>query len=146
MLGHFGARGKQEHGRELCADFLWLFARVQFSLAVLPFAVFLFCPNVIFTLRYPKIRYPNYYPIYSKTAKQERCKLFLLEPSIHKVKHKMYKLQAVLLSTPPWGKLVMKLSPLSCSEAKLLRSSSCALVKAAFGQAKLRSVSSWLKA
>ena len=43
MLGNFGARGKQEHGRELCADFLWLFARVQFSLAVLPFAVFLFC-------------------------------------------------------------------------------------------------------
>ena len=44
MLENFGARGKQEHGRELCADFLWLFARVQFSLAVLPFAVFLFCP------------------------------------------------------------------------------------------------------
>ena len=45
MLGNFGARGKQEHGRELCADFLWLFARVQFSLAVSPFAVFLFCPT-----------------------------------------------------------------------------------------------------
>ena len=40
MLGNFGARGKQEHGRELCADLLWLFARVQFSLAVLPFEVF----------------------------------------------------------------------------------------------------------
>ena len=39
-LGNFGARGKQEHGRELRADFLWLFARVQFSLAVLPFEVF----------------------------------------------------------------------------------------------------------
>ena len=39
MLGNFGAGGKQEHGRELCADFLWLFASAQFSLAVLPFAV-----------------------------------------------------------------------------------------------------------
>ena len=45
VLGNFGAGGKQEHGRELCAEFLWLFARVQFSLAVLPFAVFLFCPS-----------------------------------------------------------------------------------------------------
>ena len=44
MLGNFGAGGKQKHGRELCVDFLWLFARAQFSLAVLPFAVFLFCP------------------------------------------------------------------------------------------------------
>ena len=40
MLGNFGARGQQEHGRELCADFLWLSARAQFSLVVLPFAVF----------------------------------------------------------------------------------------------------------
>ena len=37
MLGNFGARGQQEHGRELCADFLWLFACAQFSLAVLSF-------------------------------------------------------------------------------------------------------------
>ena len=40
VLANFGAGGKQEHGRELCAEFLWLFARAQFSLAVLPFEVF----------------------------------------------------------------------------------------------------------
>ena len=40
VLGKFGAGGKQEHGRELCADFLWIFTRAQFSLAVLPFEVF----------------------------------------------------------------------------------------------------------
>ena len=45
VLGNFSARGKQEHGRELCADFLWLCARVQFSLAVLPFEVFYFGPR-----------------------------------------------------------------------------------------------------
>ena len=28
--GSFGAGGKQECGRELCADLLWLFARAQF--------------------------------------------------------------------------------------------------------------------
>ena len=28
VLGNLGASGKQEHGRELCADFSWLFARV----------------------------------------------------------------------------------------------------------------------
>ena len=47
MLGNFGARGKQEHGRELRADFLWLSARARFSLAVLPFEVFCFCPILI---------------------------------------------------------------------------------------------------
>ena len=46
MLGNFGVRGKQEHGRKLRAEFLWLFARAQFSLAVLPFAVFYFCPII----------------------------------------------------------------------------------------------------
>ena len=40
VLGDFGARDKLEHGRELRADFLRLFARGQFSLAVLPFVVF----------------------------------------------------------------------------------------------------------
>ena len=46
MQGHFGGgRGKQEYGRELCADFLWFFSRAQFSLAVLPFEVFLFLSN-----------------------------------------------------------------------------------------------------
>ena len=40
MLGNFGAGGKQEHGRELRADFLWLFARAPFSLAVTVCGVF----------------------------------------------------------------------------------------------------------
>ena len=41
VLGNFGAGGKQEHGRELRADFfIWIFACGQFSLAVLPFEVF----------------------------------------------------------------------------------------------------------
>ena len=40
VLGNFGAGGKQERGQELCADFLWIFARARFSLAVLPFEVF----------------------------------------------------------------------------------------------------------
>ena len=41
VLGNFGARGKQERDRELCADFFFfffrIFARALFSLAVLPF-------------------------------------------------------------------------------------------------------------
>ena len=37
MLGNFSAGGKQEHGRELRADFLWFFACAPFSLAVLLF-------------------------------------------------------------------------------------------------------------
>ena len=32
MLGNFGARGKQAHGRELCADFLWLLPAFNFHL------------------------------------------------------------------------------------------------------------------
>ena len=42
--GSFGAGCKQEHGRELCPDFvLWIFGLTgltKFSLVVLPFAVF----------------------------------------------------------------------------------------------------------
>ena len=41
VLGNSGARGKQEHGGELCAEFLGgIFARAQSSLAMLPFEVF----------------------------------------------------------------------------------------------------------
>ena len=40
VLGNFSAGGKQEHGWELCDELLWIFARAQFSLAVLPFEVF----------------------------------------------------------------------------------------------------------
>ena len=40
-LGNFGTGGKQQHGRELRADFLkWNFACAQFSLALLPFEMF----------------------------------------------------------------------------------------------------------
>ena len=40
VVGNFSTGGKQEHGRELCAGFLWSFTCAEFSLAVLPFAVF----------------------------------------------------------------------------------------------------------
>ena len=40
VLGIVGAGRKQEHGQERFHDFLWIYARAEFSLAVLPFAVF----------------------------------------------------------------------------------------------------------
>ena len=50
-------------------------------------------------------------------AKQERCKLLCLEPRQH---GQAQDVEAVPSSTPPWGKLVLTLSPLSCSIAKMV--------------------------
>ena len=64
-----------------------------------------------------------------KLLSKSAASSFVLSPG-SKVKHKMYKLEAVHPSTPPWGKLVLKLSPLSCSVAKLvILCSSCLSAK-----------------
>ena len=55
-------------------------------------------------------------------AKQERCKLLLLEPRKQRVSTRY---EATVLSTPPWEKLVLKLSPLRGKAAQKLLLCSC---------------------